>query len=162
MNKWLIIFGLAIFIVEIFSFSANASIKPIIINDNQSVITTSNHTVTLRWYIVDDNPNCYEILENGQILQPNKTVSSNLILYNFSNIIGYYNLTLFVFDYSNYKTVSNTNIVIEAGTVNSGKEVGNGYTVTASTPGFTLGIFMVSVLIVSSIPIIKRKRKQNW
>lgn len=159
MKRWFIIFSLTILIVECFSFSANASIRPIIINDNPSPLLTYNHTIQLRWYIIDDNPHFYEIFENGQVLQPNKTISEDLILYNFSSIMGYYNISLFVFDYSNYVASSNISIIIGPNqTENSGK----GYTMNSSTPGFTISMFIVSILILSSIPIIKRKRKPKW
>ena len=139
MKRKFIIFSLTILIVQCFSLTANASITPIIISYNSSVIITSNHTVRLKLYIVDNNPDTYEIFENGQILQPNKTIFSDIILYDFSNIFGNYNLTLFIFDYSNYTSSTNTFIVIEPN--QSGNYAGPEYFGTeASSTGLTLAI----------------------
>lgn len=153
--------------------NASASIKPIIISHNKSDLSSDQNLVHLTWTIIDDNPNYYQIIQNGSILKNSIKIVSDFISYNFSAIAGIYNITLIIYDYSSDNAESSTIITLfqpaVATSVTSSRTTQN-TTVTAiaskvfstsGTPGYSYLLTLCTISIISITYIIKRSKSKR-
>lgn len=148
-----------------------ASLRPIIINNNQSIIHSSTNSVKLTWDIIDDNPNYYRIYQNESILKADSKIVSNIINFNFNAITGNYNISLVVFDYSGHITMSSTIIVISMTATSSITSAPTSFTQTSgsysssksggASSGYTYLVISFSLLTITIKAKIKRNKRKK-
>ena len=144
----------------------SASIKPIIVSDMPNPLNSGLQTIKLRWTIIDDNPRDYVLTINNSIWK-NESLNSNVIDVAFSNAIGWYNVSLYVIDFSNNHAYSNLYINISPvyPTTTSSSTSGASYTGTntkaASSPGFEFTVTFFSVTIIAIYLVFKRKKLRH-
>ena len=148
----------------------SASIRPIIINNTPNVINSDKTEVNLSWYIIDDNPKQYTILKNGSVLKNNINFESNVITLQFNDVVGHYNISLIVYDFSGYSASNNVIITITsasastapvtAATTTNNASISSKF--SASSTGFSLlNIFFTLLVITTLIRFTKHKKKKE-
>ncbi len=161
-----------IFILLIISFYGSvhigsASVRPIIVSNDQSIVHSSTNLVKLSWNIIDDNPNYYQIYQNESLLKSSTKIMSNVIDFDFNAINGNYNISLVVVDYSGYKAISSTIIIITIQSIPTSNIGSNSQTThtyassSASSPGYTyyMGIFTLLTAAIITNRIRNKKKK---
>ena len=153
-------------VILLFSFpspTTYASIRPIITTTMPHELVVGLGEVNLSWYVIDDNLKSYEIDINDSTWRINNFTDSNLIQVSFSNVEGFYNLTLSVEDYSGFmsnttqyiKVVYSTSAVTSSITNNTASSTTTGAT---GTQGFEF-LTTLLVLLTSTIILSKLRKK---
>lgn len=164
-NSWLLVI-----LLQCTVLNASASVKPIIISDNRTTISSTQNSVPLTWTIIDDNPNYYQILQNGSILKNNTKIMSDLISYDFSSVAGIYNITLIIFDYSGYHTQDSTIVNLLQPSVTSTTSSGASQNTSAATvikgpaagtPGYSYILTLFTIVIITITYITKRSKSKR-
>lgn len=144
--------------------SSESSLKPILVPQmeiNQFILT--NQEINLTWYIIDDNPSSYKLFINNSIFKFGKT-TTNIINIPYSNIAGYYIITLEITDYSNNIVNNSIYLTISVGTFtapasSSTDSSSEGINTGAGTSGLELNlIFLIGLGILVRL---KRKSKKE-
>ena len=126
-------------------------------------LTIGLQETNLSWFVIDDNLESFTIYING-LLWKNRTVTSNLIEEKFSNVVGSYNLTLEVYDYSNNTAFTNMTIIVSAiePTTTTSSNITSYIIASQAAPAFTIFEFMLSItLLMSSIKIAHFKNRKK-
>ena len=146
---------------------ADASIKPIITTQMPKKLIIGLQETNLSWFIIDDNLASFNIYINGLIWR-NGNVTSNLIETEFSNVVGTYNLTLNVNDFSNNMASDNMTIIVSAEipTTTSQSTYSTSYTNVTGAPGFNyielivnLFIYLLYNIIIPPVKYFKKQKK---
>ena len=122
------------------SSTVQASIHPIIVSDMPNPINSGLQNVNLKWIVFDDNPKSYEKYINNDIWK-NNSIITNIIVIQFSGAEGFYNLTLFVYDYSGNSVSTHQLINISTAfpiTETSSPSNITKYSASNASPGFEL------------------------
>ena len=170
-NKFLILICFLMFNSLILT-DGNASLRPIIVSNNPSSISTDSNSISLSWNIIDDNPRFYSIKKNGSILINNISIVSDIVNFEFIEIAGTYNISFTVYDFSGFFAQDYTLITISAVTTSSstsatGSSTSSSSSATTSStgsasPGFTYINTLIMIVLIS-LPILRKKwqRKQT-
>lgn len=141
----------------------NASIRPIITTKMPHELIIGLQDVNLTWYVIDDNLMSYTIFINDSLWKMDNFTNSNVLEVTFSNVIGFYNLTLSVHDYSGYNSNASQYIkVLQLPNTSATQSVTstiNNQTKASASNGFEF-ISVILVITISSVIKLKRKKKQ--
>lgn len=140
--------------------SVHASIQPIIVSEMPNPINSGLQNVNLKWVVIDDNPKSYEIYINDKIWKKNSIIT-DIITVQFSDVEGFYNLTLFVYDYSgNSVSASQLINISTAFPITEGSNPSKS-PYSAATPGFGFSVVFAVLTTAVIYNFSKRKRKKN-
>ena len=143
--------------------NVQASIHPIIVSDLPNPINSGLQDIDLKWIIIDDNPWSYEIYVNGNIWK-NDSIITDIIQVQFSGPVGWYNLTLFVKDYSGNNVSTNQLINISTSFPITGNTLfsrsSNESIKSAATPGFEFTVVFAALTLGLIYNYNKRKREK--